>query len=140
MVSSAATRPLGSEFDDFLYAPIGEDNDGMLLTVLSALARLDVDPWEEAAVLNQLPRDERVRRLTSMIAALPKGPSTRPDPASDAIRLSALLPYRAAFGIRSREPGRGAVPAEYSPVINRLFYCALFIVFVLCGHWLAAGL
>jgi hypothetical protein len=41
--------PLGSEFDDFLYASIGEDSNGVLLSVLSALARLDVDPWEEAA-------------------------------------------------------------------------------------------
>jgi hypothetical protein len=49
MTRPARTSPLGSEFDGFLYARIGEDSNGMLLSVLAALARLDVDPWEEAA-------------------------------------------------------------------------------------------
>jgi hypothetical protein len=38
----------GSEYDDFLFASMGEDRNGLPLSVLSALARLDVDPWEEA--------------------------------------------------------------------------------------------
>jgi hypothetical protein len=41
----------GSDFDAFLFAPVGEERNGMLLSVLSALARLDVDPWQEAARL-----------------------------------------------------------------------------------------
>jgi len=41
----------GSEFNDFLFAPIGEDKNGMLVSVLSGLARSDVDPWQEAAKL-----------------------------------------------------------------------------------------
>ena len=51
MTATASVSRLGSEFDDFLYAPIGEDRNGMLLSVLSALARLDIDPWQEAAKL-----------------------------------------------------------------------------------------
>jgi hypothetical protein len=35
---------LGAQFNDFLFAPIDEDANGSLLSVLSALARLDVDP------------------------------------------------------------------------------------------------
>ena len=38
-------------FDPFLFAAIGEEQNGMLLSVLSALARLDLDPWYEAASL-----------------------------------------------------------------------------------------
>jgi hypothetical protein len=38
-----------AEFDNFLYASIGADRNGMPLSVLSALARLDLDPWEEAS-------------------------------------------------------------------------------------------
>jgi hypothetical protein len=34
---------LGPEFDDFLFATIGEQGNGMLLSVASALARLDAD-------------------------------------------------------------------------------------------------
>ena len=45
------------EFDDFLYAPIGADEGEMPLSVLSALARSDLDPWQEAAELSDLPKD-----------------------------------------------------------------------------------
>ena len=48
MMSAVTTPRLGCEFDRFLYASVGDDNNGMPLTVLSALARMDVDPWEEA--------------------------------------------------------------------------------------------
>ena len=40
------TRPagLGSGFDAFLFAVIGEDRNGMALSVVSMLARMDLDP------------------------------------------------------------------------------------------------
>ena len=48
-MTHAALSPLiGSEFDDFLGALIGEDQNGTELTVLSAFARLNVDPWRES--------------------------------------------------------------------------------------------
>ena len=68
MTRSASVSRLKSEFDDFLFAPIGEERNGMLLSVLSALARLDVDPWQEAADLARLPRDSATQRLTALIA------------------------------------------------------------------------
>lgn len=40
-----------SEFNAFVFAPIGEERNGMLLSVMSALARRDIDPWQEAARL-----------------------------------------------------------------------------------------
>jgi hypothetical protein len=55
MAPSASVSHLGSEFDNFLFASIGESRNGMLLSVLSALARLDLDPWQEAAELARLP-------------------------------------------------------------------------------------
>jgi hypothetical protein len=75
MTRSTSISPLGHEFNEFLFAPIGEEKNGMLLSVLSALARLDVDPWREAAELAQLPRQTATQRLASLIAALPDGPS-----------------------------------------------------------------
>ena len=54
MMSAVTTARLGREFDKFLYASVGNDNDGMPLTVLSALARMDVDPWEEAVSYTHL--------------------------------------------------------------------------------------
>ena len=55
MAPTPSISVLGSEFDDFLFAPIGDDRNDMPLSVLSALARLDVDPWEEAAELARWP-------------------------------------------------------------------------------------
>jgi hypothetical protein len=72
-----AAPTAGTKFDEFLYAPIGEENNGMLLSVLSALARLDVDPWDEASRLARLPRSAAIQFLTTLIGALPDGSSAR---------------------------------------------------------------
>jgi hypothetical protein len=37
---------LPCKFDNFLIAPIRKDKNGMLLSIVSALARLGVDAWE----------------------------------------------------------------------------------------------
>jgi len=93
---------LGPEFHDFLYAPVGDDRNGMLLSVLSALARLNVDPWKEAAELSRLPKDTAIGRLAALIASLPDGRSEFPDREAIAARLIALLPHRAGLEIPSR--------------------------------------
>ena len=92
MTRTTSLSPLGSEFDSFLFAPIGEDKNGMLVSVVSALARLDIDPWHEADELARLPREAAMARLASWIAALPDGPWAQPDPGTAAGRLIALLP------------------------------------------------
>jgi hypothetical protein len=81
------------EFNDFLYAAIGADRNGMPLSVLSALSRLDVDPWEEAAELADLPDDAATRRLALLIERLP-GRWAKTDLRAIADRLIALLPRR----------------------------------------------
>ena len=50
-----------SQYDAFLFASVCE-TDEMTLSVLSVLARQDVDPWQEAARLAQLPRDQAIRQ------------------------------------------------------------------------------
>jgi hypothetical protein len=72
---------LGSEFERFLYSPIGQDSNGMPLSVLSALARQDVDPWDEAAKLAQLPEEKAVTQLVSLLGAFPHAPLACPGPA-----------------------------------------------------------
>ena|SRR5579872_7497573 len=102
-MSSALTAPfrafLASDFDQFLFAPIGEDRNGMLLSVASALARLDLDPWQEAAKLARLPEMSAKERLGSLLAILTDRPSTGADPERIlAARLIALLPRQAGPG------------------------------------------
>ena len=64
----------------------------MPLTVLSALARMDVDPWEEASKLTQLPQESAVKQLASLLGALRNAPVAGLDPARIAAPLIALLP------------------------------------------------
>jgi hypothetical protein len=58
---------LSSRYDHFLFAPICEEAHGMQLSVLSALARMDVDPWEEATRLAAMPTATAERTLVSTL-------------------------------------------------------------------------
>jgi hypothetical protein len=69
LTRSVSITRFGSEFDDFLFAPIGEERNGMLLSVLSALARLGVDPWLGAANLTRMPKETATARMVSSITA-----------------------------------------------------------------------
>jgi hypothetical protein len=94
MSRSVCASLLGPEFDGFLYAPLGEERNGMPLSVLSALARLQVDPWQEATKLAGLPGAIATERLASLIVLVPNEPSLHRDPDAIAARLVALLPCR----------------------------------------------
>jgi hypothetical protein len=83
---------LSPEFSRFLYASIGETSDEMPFSVLSALARQNLDPWEEAARLAQMPTDSAVARLTSLIAQLATRTGAPFIPTEVAARLITLLP------------------------------------------------
>ncbi|CAG4901038.1 unnamed protein product [Acidocella sp. C78] len=83
-----------SPFDAFLFAPIGEDSKGLIVSVLSALARLDFDPWQEAAVFARLPKEAAQARLTRMIADLPNASPLQAEPGTIATQVLALLPDR----------------------------------------------
>jgi hypothetical protein len=89
--------PQKSEFDDFLFAQIGEDGNQAPLSVLSALARLNFDPWVEAGLLSRLSRGAAAEKLASMIESLPNGVGETRDVPMVAARLIALLPARSAF-------------------------------------------
>jgi hypothetical protein len=137
MKRSRSMSSLGSEFDNFLLAPIGDDNNGMQLSVLSALARLNVDPWEQAATLALLPADAATRKLARMIAALPPGPTARPESTTIAARLIPLLPGR----VRPEVPSRTAAPAIATaprlPKLTGLILYALFMLLMLAVQWLS---
>jgi hypothetical protein len=140
MTRSASISRLRPEFDDFLFAPIGEDRNGMLLSVLSALARLDIDPWQEAAELAGLPAATATERLASLIGALPGEPSTNRDPRTIASRLITLLPRRASDDTPPRKAllGDGAAPNS-SSVIRMIAVNVAFMAFLLGVQWIVAS-
>ncbi len=85
---------LKSEFNEFLFAPIGAEGNDTDITVLSALARLGVDPWQEAARLAQLSRELAKERLAAIISGLPNGRWMPSDVGAIAARLTDLLPAK----------------------------------------------
>ena len=114
MTSAVSMFGHKSEFDPFLYAPVGEERNGMLLSVLSALARLDVDPWQEAATLTKMPAQDATLRLTSLLSSLPSDAATLLAP-STVLRLIALLPQDPLRDRRPRETSV-SVTARYRMV------------------------
>ncbi|MET4292331.1 hypothetical protein ABIB06_002190 [Bradyrhizobium sp. LB8.2] len=89
---------LESKYDAFLFASLCE-NDELPLTVLSVLARQDLDPWQEADRLARLSEEQAINSLASRIW---KSNSERWSPSEAsilAIRVIQLLPSHG--GIRS---------------------------------------
>jgi hypothetical protein len=113
------------EFDDFLYAPIAAERDEMPLSVLSALARLDIDPWKEAAELSELPKFTAAQRLAALIAQLPGGRWTQADSRAIADRLIELLPRRSNSKIPLAEKDYGIREMTGSAATKMLIYAAL---------------
>ena len=103
---------IGREFDSFLFAPIGDDGHGQPLSVLSALARSDVDPWEEAGALARMPRKKAKARLTALIVALPDEPIAALRLDAIASDLVALLPRANNFVPRPQSDVRRSENAQ----------------------------
>ena len=133
---SASVVVRASEFDNFLFATIGEDRNEMPLSVLSALARLDIDPWQEAAELARVPAETATQRLALSIAALPDGPSAHLDPGMIAARLIALLPSRTRSNIPLRER---LDTGDVAKLRAGIFLYAVFMAFILAAQWIAVG-
>jgi hypothetical protein len=123
-----------SAFDDFLYAPIGEEKNGMVLSVLSALARLGVDPWEEAARLSELLPENARKRLTSIISGLPDGPWAKASAEDIAIRLGALLPGPQAAVAQPAMPHTRQLPPAEVAMFLVLFFANALVFFVMRDH------
>ena len=112
----------------------------MPLSVLSALARLDVDPWEEADKLARLPGETATQRLASLIAGLPDWPSMHIDPRTIAARLIALLPRQARSGIPLGETLLNVGLATNSrAVIYMILINVIITIFMLGAQWIAAS-
>lgn len=92
MGNSPSVSSPTSIYNDFLFAPICEEANGMRLSVLSAFARVNVDPWEEATRLAAMAKADAERALVSTIDMV-SGRGWRPTEAAVvAAQLIRLLP------------------------------------------------
>ena len=100
MARTASSSRLSGDFDRFLFEPIGQDRNGMPLSVASALARMDLDAWQEAATLVALPAETAVKKLTALLDTIPDQSLMELNRPALVTRLIALLPSPA----RSNSP------------------------------------
>ena len=126
-------RPLRPDLDKFLFAAVGDEVDGIPLSVVSALTRLGVDPWEEAGRLSLLSHREAVEQLGRLIAEVPGSSRTIGEAREIADSLIDLLPKH----------NTSPVSAPQLQIRLRFFKPALpqpFIIWVICFVLAAAGL
>jgi hypothetical protein len=119
---------------------VGDDNNGMPLTVLSALARMDVDPWEEASKLMQLPQESAVTQLASLLGALRNAPVSGPDLARIATPLIALLPCSRDRAPPMLKAFAQAAPTKHPAVVSTLLTVFTYLIFMLLSQWLLGSL
>jgi len=134
MTRSTTVAQLSSQFNDFLFARIADDRHGMPLSVLSALARLNVDPWQEAANLASLPPEAAIQRLTALIAELPGGTPAHPGPSTNVAGLINLLSHRAARSMATSEELLAVGPRPNLVAIA----CLVFMMFIVGAQLFAA--
>jgi hypothetical protein len=128
---------IGSDFDGFLFAHIGEEKNGAILSVVSALARLDLDPWREAEHLASLPASRATERMASLIEALPDSSSAQRDPGTIAARLIELLPRPVSVGGAPRPTLLNADEVTQFRAGSCMFLC--LILFMLAAQWMMTG-
>ena len=122
MVNRRSDTSLTSRYDEFLFASICEDANGMRLSVVSALARMNIDPWEEATRLAAMPRGSAERTLVSTLGVVSDRSWDPSEAESIAARLVGLLPP-------AQQSGRMATAATDTAGIGgqRIFYWMMLL-------------
>ncbi|PRY80528.1 hypothetical protein CLV80_101383 [Yoonia maritima] len=81
-------------FERFLSATVGEDVNGINISVLSMLARLEVDPWTEASNLAAMPNGPARKRLDTLMTRFKDVPTLGRDQGKVISALLDLLPRK----------------------------------------------
>ncbi|TMJ67741.1 MAG: hypothetical protein E6G83_06790 [Alphaproteobacteria bacterium] len=103
MALAARFSLLHSDLNDFLFASVGEEQNGVTLSVVSALTRLGLDPWEQAARLTPLPKARAAEALATLIARLPIRRTLSSDDLVISQRLVELLPDQKPAPLQGQE-------------------------------------
>ena len=104
-----ADTSLTSRYDEFLFAPVCEEANGMRLSVLSALTRMNLDPWNEASLLAAMPSAMAERTLVSTLGLAAGGSRDPLEAESIAARLIRLLPQPQRRGATTGTTGTAGI-------------------------------
>jgi hypothetical protein len=128
VATSDVTALQRSDLNQFLFADIGTEANGMTLSVMSVFARQGSDPWTEAGRLAALSKADATDSLAHMIANMPRSLWALPDAIIIAARLIGLLPARPTVGIR-QAAGIGRVARQWpANQIGLVAACVALIV------------
>jgi hypothetical protein len=131
---STRTTNLGPEYNKFLFAIAAEDR-GTPVTVLSALARQDLDPWAESAALARLPPALAIQRLSRLLEPAGTAP-TQPQFRRTAAKLIALLPAAAIMDIPAQLATGGPAIANARSILAFLFiFMGLMLTIQCIAHF-----
>jgi hypothetical protein len=116
---------LHSNLNDFLFAAVGDQQNGMPLNVVSGLTQLGLDPWKEAARLATLPRGRAAETLAPIIARLPFDRSQSSDDLTISRELVELLPEQQRAALSGREQTDAEARRRYRQAMILLACLAL---------------
>jgi hypothetical protein len=120
-----------STYDEFLFVSVCEEASGTPLSVLSALARMNVDPWEEAARLAAMPKEVAEKTLVSTFDLVSASIGKRSEAEAMAARLVRLLPHRTEAAT--------AAATEIAEVrAQRTFFSLIWVCFAIALSLLSA--
>jgi hypothetical protein len=119
--------------NEFLFAPVGTEANGMTLSLVSVFARQGNDPWLEAGRLARLPTSEATESLARVIASMPTSIWPLPTAAVIAARLVTLLPKQ------SRQSGQDRSARASGAKAGRFVSLAVILACVACVLALEAG-
>lgn len=136
MANPDLLRPDASDCDRFLFAPVGEDRNGYVVTVLSTFARLGLDPRKEASGLAALSQSVARERLDRLLTGFSDVPALKREHGATAERLTLLLPER----LRPRAALRDEWLPTGSPTESTLPVFWLIMILLALGQILYFGL
>lgn len=144
MALRQAYSPIQPEFDNFLFATVGEEVNGMPLSTISMLTQLGIDPWQEAGRLASMVKREAIDQLALIIARLPGTNWVDARRAEIAGNLIDLLPHRTgsetATGFRHiRYPWTTVLNRAKPWLITLIFVAAVLITLVAQRSWPFGG-
>ena len=130
MPSSDAFAFRQSGLNEFLFAPVGTEANGMTLSLVSVFARLGNDPWLEAGRLAKLPISEAIESLARSISSMPTSIWRLQAATAIAARLIALLPTQSGVSRRD-SPSSGAKVGPFLTITVVLACIACVVAFEL---------
>jgi hypothetical protein len=128
MTLRGSFRPLRPDLDRFLFAAVGDEIDGIPLSVISALTRFGLDPWQEAGRLSSLSNREAVEQLARLIAELPGLFRPLDEAREIADRLIQLLPGHDTDRRSTPQVQIPALPRRSQPWVACLVLAAAVLV------------